>query len=82
VIVAHSDAVDRPDAAAQRAVNTKQYLIHEKGIDPPRIKLRTGIATGRTADAILVPAGASFSGAGTTLVDESSVKRNSLWCKS
>jgi hypothetical protein len=74
VIVAHSGAADKPDAAAQRAVNTKQYLIHEKGIDPPRIELRTGMATGQTVDAILVPAGASFADEGTTLVDEGSVK--------
>ena len=74
VIVAHSGAADKPDAAAQRAVNTKQYLVHEKGIDSSRIELRTGAATGQTVDAILVPAGASFSEEGTTLVDESSVK--------
>jgi hypothetical protein len=74
VILAHSGTADKPYAAAQRAVNTKQYLIHEKGIDPARIELRTGMATGQTVDAILVPAGASFSDDGTSLVDESSVK--------
>jgi hypothetical protein len=73
VIVAHSDAADKPYAAAQRAVNTTQYLIYEKGIDPPRIELRTGIATGRTVAAILVPAGAAFSDDGTTLVDEAAL---------
>jgi hypothetical protein len=71
VIVAHSGAADKPDAAAHRAANTKHYLIHEKGIDPPRIELRTGTATGQTVDAILVPAGASFSDDGATLVDQS-----------
>jgi hypothetical protein len=74
VIVAHAGAADEPDAAAQRAVNTKQYLTHEKGIDPARIELRTGMATGQTVDAVLVPSNASFSEEGTSLVDESSVK--------
>jgi hypothetical protein len=59
--------------AAQRGVNTKQYRIHEKGIDSARIELRTGMATGQTVDGV-VPPGASFSDDGTTLVDESSVK--------
>ncbi len=74
VIVAHSDAADQPEAAEQRAVNVKRYLTTEKGIDPSRIELRTGPATGRTADAILVPAGATFSDDAAMLVDENSVQ--------
>lgn len=73
VIVAHADATDKPHAAAQRAVNTRQYLTHEKGIDPSRIELRTGTATGKMADTILIPPGASFFAQDTTLVDESTV---------
>jgi hypothetical protein len=73
VIVAYADSTDGPGAAAQRAVNAKQYLSHDKGIDASRIELRTGMQSERTADTILVPAGASFSKDGTTMVDESSV---------
>ncbi len=32
----------RLDRATQRAMNTKAYLVEEKGIDPRRIELRTG----------------------------------------
>jgi hypothetical protein len=74
VIVAHADSTESPEAAAQRAVNAKQYLTHDKGIDASRIELRTAMATDRTADTILVPAGASFSDDRSTVVDESSVK--------
>jgi outer membrane protein OmpA-like peptidoglycan-associated protein len=56
--------------AAQRAFNTKEYLTTEKGIDPSRIELRTG-GTGTKAEIWVVPAGASFTGEGTTVVDES-----------
>ena len=74
VIVGHADAADARGAAEQRAVNAKHYLSHDKGIDASRIEVRTGVESGRTADTILVPAGASFSEDGTVLVDESSVK--------
>jgi len=56
--------------AAERAYNTKEYLTKEKGIDPSRIELRTG-GTGQKAEIWIVPAGASFTGEGTTVVDES-----------
>jgi hypothetical protein len=46
--------------AAQRAVNTKDYLVTEKGIDPARVEVRTG-GTGRKAvQNFLVPSGADF----------------------
>jgi hypothetical protein len=54
-------------------VNAKQYLSHEKGIDASRIELRTGVGAERTVDTTLVPAGASLSEDGTTVVDEGSV---------
>ena len=57
--------------AAQRAFNTKEYLTKEKGIDPSRIEIRTGTGENQTAEIWLVPAGASFTGEGTTVVDES-----------
>ncbi len=39
---AASDEKKADTLAAQRAVNTKDYLVKEKGIDPSRISVRTG----------------------------------------
>jgi outer membrane protein OmpA-like peptidoglycan-associated protein len=58
------------DLAGERAYNTKQYLTTEKGIDPARIEVRTGTGDGQKAEIWVVPAGASFTGEGTTVVDE------------
>jgi outer membrane protein OmpA-like peptidoglycan-associated protein len=60
--------------AKERAVNTKAYLTQEKGIDPSRIEVRVGNAGTQTAEIWLVPAGATFSQAGTQTFDESKVK--------
>ncbi len=62
--------------AAQRAVNTKEYLVTEKGIDASRISVATGTTDGQTVEDYLVPAGASFSAdvSGTTPVDETVAK--------
>jgi len=64
------------DLAAQRAVNTKDYLVKEKGIDASRISVRTGTTGTNEVDNYLVPAGATFDNdvTGTTAVDESTVK--------
>jgi hypothetical protein len=64
------------DSAAQRAVNTKDYLVTEKGIDASRISVATGTADEQKVEDYLVPAGATFSAdvPGTTSVDESAVK--------
>jgi hypothetical protein len=64
------------DAAAQRAVNAKDYLVTEQGIDASRISVATGTTDGQTAEDYLVPAGATFSTdvTGTTPVDETAVK--------
>ena len=64
------------DFAAQRAVNTKAYLVEEKGIDASRISVATGTADSQAVENYLVPAGASFSAdvSGTSPVDESMVK--------
>jgi len=61
--------------AAQRAVNTKDYLVKEKGIDASRIQVRTGSAGAKEVENYLVPAGATFDTdvPGTTAVDESTV---------
>ena len=64
------------DFAAQRAVNAKDYLVNEKGIDASRITVATGTTDGQSAENYLVPAGANFSAdvQGTSPVDESTVK--------
>ena len=49
------------DAAAQRAVNAKDYLVTEQGIDASRISVATGTTDGQTEENYLVPAGATFS---------------------
>ena len=73
---AASDEKKADTLAAQRAVNTKDYLVKEKGIDPSRISVRTGTQGNKEAENYLVPAGATFDSdvQGTTAVDESSVK--------
>ena len=62
--------------AEQRAVNAKDYLVTEKGIDPSRISAATTDADGQTVQAYRVPTGADFATAvpGTTPVNESEVK--------
>lgn len=64
------------DMAAQRAVNTKDYLVKEKGIDASRISVATGTSDSATVEDYLVPSGATFSADvnGTTPVDENTVK--------
>jgi outer membrane protein OmpA-like peptidoglycan-associated protein len=81
VIVGHGDpAMDKKNSAkfaAERAVNSKTYLSGgeaKQQIDPSRIETRTGAESGQTADYWLVPAGANFTGEGTTPVDENAVK--------
>ena len=56
--------------AAERAVNTKAYLVNEKEIDPSRIDVRTGNAGSDTVQNYLVPSGATFDNdvQGTTAV--------------
>ena len=62
--------------ASQRAVNTKEYLVTEKGIDASRISVASGSTDGQTVEDYLVPAGATFSAdvTGTTPVDETAFK--------
>ena len=60
----------------QRAVNAKDYLVTEKGIDASRVSVMTGTTDGQTVEDYLVPSGATFANdvQGTTAVDESTVK--------
>jgi hypothetical protein len=68
--------MDPAKLAAQRAVNTKDYLVKEKGIDASRISVRTGTQSLNEVENYLVPAGATFDSdvQGTTAVDETTVK--------
>jgi len=64
------------DIAGERAVNTKEYLVTDKGIDASRVTVMTGGTDGQTVEDYLVPSGATFSSdvQGTTAVDETVVK--------
>jgi hypothetical protein len=64
------------DSAALRAVNSKEYLVTDKGIDASRISVATGSADAQTVETYLVPSGATFTNDvhGTTPVDETTVK--------
>jgi hypothetical protein len=64
----------KPTAAAARAVNTKDYLVSEKGIDASRIMVYTGTDDAQTVTTSLVPAGATNPAASATPVDETAVK--------
>lgn len=58
-----------------RAINAKDSLVTEKGIDASRVSVATGKANDRTVEDYLAPAGASFSAdvPATSQVDESVV---------
>ena len=62
------------DPAAERAVNVKDYLVTEKGIDASRISVYTGTDDAKTVTTTLIPAGATLSTTCLTPVDESAVK--------
>jgi outer membrane protein OmpA-like peptidoglycan-associated protein len=54
--------------AAERAANTKAYLVGEKGIDSSRITVYTGSQDGKIVTTTLVPTEATFDATGDTLV--------------
>src|SRR5665213_2031234 len=54
--------------AAQRASNTKAYLVGEKGIDSSRIAVYTGTQDGKVVSTTLIRAGATFDATGDTPV--------------
>jgi hypothetical protein len=66
--------VKAPSPAAVRAVNTKDYLVKEKGIDSTRIMVYTGTDDAKTVTTTLIPTGAVNPDVGDTVVDESAVK--------
>jgi outer membrane protein OmpA-like peptidoglycan-associated protein len=55
--------------ATERAVNTKAYLVNEKGVDASRIAVYTGSQDGKTVSTTLIPAGATLDTTGNTPVD-------------
>ncbi|MGD0858461.1 MAG: OmpA family protein [Terracidiphilus sp.] len=65
--------------AAERAVNTKDYLVNEEqsGIDASRIIVRVGTGDSQSVENYLVPAGATFDNdvPGTSAVNENGVKK-------
>jgi hypothetical protein len=77
VIVGNAEPTEkRQNLAAERAVNAKAYLSGgeaKQAIDATRIETRTGSAGSMTAEFWVVPPGATFSGEGTQLVDETKV---------
>ena len=72
---AHNRRVKVQNFAAQRAVNAKDYLATEQGIDASRISTYTGSGDDQSAQDYLVPAGANTESAvqGATPVNESEV---------
>jgi outer membrane protein OmpA-like peptidoglycan-associated protein len=69
---AASTEKDGAKKAAERAVNTKDYLVKEKGIDASRVAVFTGTDDAKTVTSTLVPSGATPVTA--TPVDETAVK--------
>jgi outer membrane protein OmpA-like peptidoglycan-associated protein len=54
--------------AAERAANTKAYLVGGKGIDSSRITVYTGAQDEKIVTTTLVPTDATFDATGDTLV--------------
>jgi outer membrane protein OmpA-like peptidoglycan-associated protein len=77
VLVGEASAKEREsrrhgeNLAAERAKNTRAYLVNDKGIDASRINVTTGSKNEQQVDNYLVPAGASFNAdvQGTTPVN-------------
>lgn len=78
VIVGLVDAAERQattsNLAAQRAVNAKDYLKRDKGIDPERLQVRTEPGAGKRVELWVVPLGAQLPRQDATVVDEQRVK--------
>lgn len=64
----------KPTFAAARVVNTKDYLVTEKGIDASRVTVYTGATADQNVTTTLVPTGATLDTTGDTPVDEGAVK--------
>ncbi|MDE1162982.1 MAG: outer membrane beta-barrel protein [Acidobacteriaceae bacterium] len=75
-MIGNAAPTEDPQMAAERALNARQYLTQEKGVDPSRIEVRVGQTSGRTLDNVLVPSGATFNDVNTQLFDEASISRH------
>jgi hypothetical protein len=75
-VVGDASPDEKPQAAAERALNIRQYLTQEKGIDTTRIDVRVGDTSGRNAHEILVPSGATYTDSGTQAFDASTIERH------
>ncbi len=73
---AHNKHILVENFAAQRAVNAKDYLVTDQGIDASRITTMTGTGDDQSAQNYLVPAGATFANdvQGISPVNETEVK--------
>jgi hypothetical protein len=76
VMVGNSTPDEKPEAAAERALNAGQYLVDEKGIDPIRIELRVGSSAAKVVTNTLVPAGATFNNQDSHGFDEKTIVRH------
>ena len=75
-IIGNASPEEKPEAAAERSLNARQYLTQEKGIDPARIEARVGDTSGRSVHNVLVPAGAVYNDGNTQLFDEKAIVRH------
>jgi hypothetical protein len=75
IIVGDAVPGEKPTAAAERALNARQYLTQEKGLDPSRIELRTGNSSQKSVSNTLVPPGALFNDLNTHTFDETKIVR-------
>lgn len=66
-----ADAKGSAKTAAQRAVNTKDYLVTDQGIDASRISVYTGSADSNSVDLMMIPQGSTLDMSGKTPTDES-----------
>ena len=57
--------------ATQRAVNTKDYLVTDKGIDASRVAVYTGSTDSNIVDIVMIPSGSSIDLSGLTPADDS-----------
>jgi hypothetical protein len=76
VMVGNRAQSEKPEAGAERAMNARQYLVDEKGIDSSRIELRIGQPSGLTVTNTLVPPGATFNDPNTSTFDEKTIVRH------
>jgi opacity protein-like surface antigen len=73
---AGKEEVRNNSLASERAVNTRAYLVREKGIDSSRITVYTGSLSEKTVSTTLIPPDAIFDAKGDTPIDQNSLRVN------